>query len=283
MLAFYSVFPEKYRFSRGVILFGGITALAFMIAFRWVLLKWKVVEHDDEVNRHQQTLIVGTPAEFAAVQKLMHRIGLHKRIMGRVAPGGDKEGAIFQLSQLPDVLDNIRVREVIFCEGYLSFASIINLLQQLPHGINVRFHSHGTQSIVGSDSKDSSGEAVAIDSFELNQPYQRRVKRLVDLALAFSILITFPIHLVLCGGRIIYNATLVLLGKKTWVSYSNHTALLPQLRPGVLATDGHAVNHTSPLKNESLLKIDEWYARNYHWLQDVKLVAKHYKRLGNTG
>ena len=102
---------------------------------------------------------------------------------------------------------------------------------------------------------------------------------MVDLAVSLAILITFPIHFILNGLSIIRNALLVISGKKTWIGYSQSTNGLPRLRKGVLATNGFPVNDSSPLKKESLAKIDEWYARNYHWLQDVKMVARHYKKL----
>lgn len=281
MLATYSLLPESYRFSRGIILFGSMTATVLIVLFRWLLLQWKVVEDSDELNKHQQTLIVGTHKEYKEVERLLQRSGLEKRIMGRVAANGNKEDSISALDQLNTLLESIRLREIIFCEGYLSFKDIIQKIQQLPPHINVRFHAANSLSIVGSDSKDTSGESVTIDgNFELSQPFQLRRKRIVDLALALSILLTFPVHLVAGGKRIIYNALMVLTGKKTWIGYSHSTDKLPHLRKGVLATNGFPVNASSPLKKESLLKIDEWYARNYHWLQDVKLVVKHYDKLG---
>ncbi len=284
MLATYSLLPEKYRFSRGVILISGITATALMLLLRRLLLHWQVVEDFDETTKLQQTLVVGTQDEYLEVKQLLSRSGLENRLMGRVAANGNKEGAIATLAELPALLESLRLREIIFCEGYLSFKKIIEIIQQLPPRINARFHSKDSQSIVGSDSKDTSGEFVAVyGNFELGQPYQRRRKRMVDLAVALSIIITFPIHLVLCGGKIIYNALLVLTGKKTWVGYSQSTTILPPLRKGVLSTNGFPASDSPPLKKESLVKIDEWYARNYHWLQDVKLVAKHYKKLGQTG
>ncbi len=281
LLACYSLLPEKYRFSRGIVLFGGLTATILMVLFRWLLIQWKVIEDTDEATKHQQTLVVGTQAEYANVQRLLTRIGFQDRIMGRIAANGNKEDAIAAVGQLPTLLESLTLREIIFCEGYLSFKAIIDLIQQLPTHINSRFHAQYSQSIVGSDSKDASGEFVAVDSsFELGLPYQRRRKRMVDLAVSLAILITFPFHLLLNGLSIIRNAILVISGKKTWIGYSQSTNTLPHLRKGVLATNGLPLNDSSPLKKESLEKIDEWYARNYHWLQDVKMVARHYKKLG---
>lgn len=53
--------------------------------------------------------------------------------------------------------------EIIFCIGDLSFASVLNIIQQLIDQFPYRFHSAGSNSIIGSDSKEYAGEAIAID------------------------------------------------------------------------------------------------------------------------
>ncbi len=68
---------------------------------------------------------------------------------------------------------------MIFCEGTLSFKNIIDALQQVPENIKIKIHAAGSHSIVGSDSKDSSGEAVSKENgIKLADPYNRRLKRL---------------------------------------------------------------------------------------------------------
>jgi len=280
MLAVYSLLPERFRFSRGVILFGGFTALLFITVFRWLLLKWGVVSNSDETKKQQQTIIVATSAEFKEVKELMARSGLKDRIMGRVAANGVKEDALGTIDQLKMLAESMRIREVIFCKGYLSYAAIINTIQQLPQNISVRFHAYGSGSIVGSDSKDTAGEFVSADgNFQITQPYQKRMKRLLDIGISLFILFTFPVHLLLIGYKVLHNSLLVLTGKRTWVGYTNSYNRLPALATGVLSTTGFPVNNNQSTR-ESINLFDHWYAKNYDWRQDLKIVIKNYRQLG---
>jgi hypothetical protein len=281
MLAVYSLLPEQFRFSRGVILFGGLTALVFITVFRWLLLKWRLVDYTDETKKQQQTIIVATQEEFKEVKELMRKSGLKERIMGRVAPNKVKEDALGTIEDLKTLLDSITIREIIFCKGYLSYATIINTVQQLPKDVFVRFHAFGSHSIVGSDSKDSSGEFVSVDgNFKLTHPYQKRMKRLLDIFISLFILATFPVHIVFAGVKSISNAATVLAGKKTWVSYSQPKNWLPSLPHGILTTTGFPVKFSHPANRETANLIDHWYAKNYDWTQDLKIIIKSYRRLG---
>jgi O-antigen biosynthesis protein len=282
MLAVYSLLPENFRFSRGVILFGGVTALAAITLFRALLQKWKMVDDEDEQKRHQQTLIVASIDEYNEIQTLLKLAGLQERVMGRVATDNQEAGALASLSELYPLLQTIDIRDIIFSKGQLTYKQIIEHVQQLPAGICVRFHAYGSSSIVGSDSKDTSGEFVSIEGrFHLAHPYQKRMKRIIDVSLAVFILLTFPIHFFVCGPRSISNALFVLLHKRTWVGYNCVDTLLPYLPAGVLTTTGGTTIAKSDMNAGHLHQLDEWYARYYNWPHDVKIILKHYHKLGS--
>ena len=277
MLAVYSLLPEKYRFSRGVILFGGVTASILITIFRWLLLKANVVEVEDETTRQQKTLVIGTPDEYRKVLDVLNKAQLNERVLGRVAANGNKEDAIGTIDQLKTLIETLSIKEVIFCEGYLSYASIIDLLQKLPPGVSAKFHGQKSTSIIGSDSKENSGESISVEgNYNLSTPYNKRMKRIIDAFFALSILATFPLQILLVGPKIINHALLVLMAKRTWIGYSLNHNTLPNLRHGVLTTGGHNRNTNASLTHESLEKIDYWYAKEYKWMDDVKLILKHW-------
>jgi lipopolysaccharide/colanic/teichoic acid biosynthesis glycosyltransferase len=61
-----------------------------------------------------------------------------------------------------------------------------------------------SHSIIGSDSKATTGEVVTADGyFQLAQPYQKRMKRIVDIAFALFFLISFPYQLIRL--KMVYN------------------------------------------------------------------------------
>jgi hypothetical protein len=263
-------------------LLGGFSALFLITTLRWILLKWQFVEDDDETRKHQRTLIVGEEKEYNQAQHLLREAGLQHRILGRVSVNENTNDSIGSVDQLDTLVESIGVRELIFCQGYLSYKTIIDLIQQLPSDISTRFFSTNSNSIVGSDSKDTSGQSVSEEvTYNLSAPYQRRMKKIVDLFFAILILLTFPIHLILLGVASIKNAVKVLTGRRTWVGYAATNAKLPHIAPGVLSTSGKSFNTGSTSDQSSLKKIDFWYAKNYDWTRDLKIIIKHYRHLGN--
>ena len=155
-------------------------------------------------------------------------------------------------------------------------------MQQLPPRVTAKIHSNGSGSIVGSDSKDSSGEAVSKENgYKLADPYNRRLKRLIDVCIALFSILSFPIHLLLVKNPIGFfaNCFAVLLAKKTWIGYATEVKHLPALRKPVIACNGVPASATQQLPGESLQMMDYWYARDYEPGADLKLLWKVYRRL----
>ncbi len=277
MLAMYSLLAERYRFSRGVILLGGIVAALFITVFRWILVKTGMVE---VYNKYPKTVVVGTTAEYKKAMELLFKVSRDEKVIGRISVNEDVDHAIGPLSQLNNLISALSIKEVLFCKGQLTYKAIIHQVQLLPKGISARFHGQKSISIIGSDSKTTSGESLSEDSnFAIAQPYHKRMKKVVDILTSLIILITFPVQIVF-GPNILKNAVLVLIGKRTWVSYSSLNRL-PYLPKGVLNTVGLNRDELLAYNKESLSKIDYWYAKEYKWLLDVRLITRHWKQLAN--
>ena len=76
------------------------------------------------------------------------------------------------------------------------------------------------------------------------------------------------------------NCFSVISGHKTWIGYMYPSSSLPKIRKGVIGSNGQTISTQQNLSRESLKVIDEWYARDYEPLQDVRLIFKNYKYLG---
>jgi GT2 family glycosyltransferase len=284
LLAGYALLPEQYRFSRAIILFGALLAFLLISIQRWILIRSGVLNTSLGHSDHAGTLIVGSKNEYDEARQLMAEGGLQERVLGRIAVHPDHEPAIGVSSNLKELSRSIPFREIIFCEGTLSYSAIIKLMEELPRSTSIKFHSHGSRSIVGSDSKDSSGEAVSQENgFKLSDPYNRRLKRLQDIIMAGISMITFPIHLVGVKhpGRFLKNCLKVLAGQRTWVGYATTGKNLPPLRAGIMDCNGRPVSEGNQLPAESLHLLDYWYAKDYEPLNDVKLFFRMYRYLGN--
>ena len=283
LLAFYSLLPETYRFSRGVILGGGIASGLMVTLMRWLFIKLHLIK-DDEANRFKQAVVVGSQAEYVQVLQLMQKADIEERLLGRVGVKDGEENTVGSIHQLKELATKASVNEIIFCEGVLSFIEIIeqvNLLQK--QQISFRFHSKKSHSIVGSDSKTSTGEILTAEGhFALSNPYQQRMKRMLDVWIATILLVTFPIQFLFIdkAGTAIKNAWFIIIGKRTWVGYSSFQNTLPLLAAGVLIPSGYPNNGSFPINSPVLKKTDILYAREYDWMQDLKIIFSNYRNLG---
>lgn len=283
LLAAYALLPEQYRFSRGIILFGALLAFILISILRWILIKSHVLGSNKEKEQHANTLIIGSQKEYEEVVRLMKDAGLQEKILGRVAIEENDRNSIGYWKRMQEISSSVPFHEVVFCEGSVSFGNIIQTFQQLPGNNRIKFHASGSGSIVGSHSKDSSGEAVSKENgFKLADPYNRRLKRLIDIAVSLLGLISFPIHMV--GVKrpfsFLANCFAVLFAQKTWVGYITTEKNLPAIRKAVLACNGIPVKERQQLPPESLKILDEWYARDYEPSSDLRLLRSSYRRLG---
>ncbi|MEO7394108.1 MAG: glycosyltransferase [Chitinophagaceae bacterium] len=283
LLAAYSLLPEQYRFSRGIVLFGSILSFILINLLRWILIKLNVLNSNKEKEEHLTTVVAASKSEYEQTLSLLKEAGLYQRILGRIAVTENDNMAIGNWKQTQKLSLFVPFKEIIFCEGVLSFKDIIAVIQDQPAGVITKIYAGGSSSIVGSDSKDSSGESVSKENgFKLSDPYNRRLKRLIDFSLALFFILTFPVHLFFVKKpfQFFYNCFLVLLAKRTWVGYVAAEKNLPDLYEAVIACNGVPVSVSQQLPKESLQMIDYWYARDYEPAGDIKLLWKCYRQLG---
>ncbi|MGB3006690.1 MAG: hypothetical protein WBC06_09285, partial [Chitinophagaceae bacterium] len=284
LLAGYALLPEQYRFSRAIVLFGALLAFMLISILRWLLIRTNVISNNKDKEEVHHTVIAGTQEEYERAVQILNDASFNQRILGRVAVESNDFSAIGHYKNLSALSAALPLREVIYCNGSLLFADIIKGISELPPGINAKIHAAGSHSIVGSDSKDTSGESVSKENgFKLAEPRYRRLKRLIDVAVALFALISFPIQLLIVKKPFSFlkNCVLILLGYKTWIGYATAEKNIPPLRPAVMACNGVAASTGQQLPAESLQMLDYWYARDYEPLAELKLIGRIYRRLGD--
>ena len=283
LLAAYSLLPEQYRFSRAIVLFGAVLAFVLISTLRYVLIRAGVISSEKQKEEHTTFVVAGSVTEYKEVMQLLEEAGFRQQVLGRVGVEINDPTAIGHISQLTVLANSLPFREVIFCQGTLSFTSIIEAIRSLPRGITVRIHAADSHSVVGSESKDSSGEAVSKENgYALADPYYRRLKRGVDVLMAILTLLGFPLLLFMVRKPVglLLNILRVLLARKTWIGYAGSAEGLPVIRKGVLGCNGIPPRQSVQLSAESLYRADYWYAHEYTPLADIKLILRSYRNLG---
>ncbi len=283
ILSGYGLLPESLRFSRGILLFGIILAFVVMNLLRQLFIQLRLLDTDDEEEEKRQTIVVSNESDFVAINKLMMNVGMQERVLGRVGPVAKEEPAniLGNIEQLPKLIQKYRIREVIFCENGLRLKEIIILINKLPAATRNKFHASGSRSIVGSDSKNVSGDYVAAaKKYNIAKPINQRNKRLLDIALAVFFVAGFPFHIFLQKkpGGFFKNVFYVLSGKRSWVGYATTNSPLPEIRPGVIGSTAFP-SQLNELPEESLAKSDEWYASEYSVMVDLQKIKSGYRYL----
>lgn len=281
LLSVYALLPESFRFSRGILVFGSLLAFVLMTMIRGWLVKWKVIERDDESDEHRQTFIVGTEKEFREVKRIMQNAGMGERVIGRIEITGGATNAIGKVEDIGRLLKTYSIKEVIFCEGELSFKKIIGMMN-IPKYVRIKFYACNASGIIGSDSKKSSGDFISSDKKnKLSLPISKRNKNFMDVLISILFLITFPVHFLLQKkpGKFFKNVFDIFFLKKTWVGYAFPENELPTIKRGVVTTTGLPAT-LNILPPESLIASDIWYATDYDVWEDVKIIRRSYKFLG---
>lgn len=283
-LAVYSLLPEHLRFSRGIILFGGLLGFIYIGLFRYVLTNLGVINSSLREEEHNKTVVVGDVNAYNQLLDIVKRTQLPERILGRINPPGFDEPALANWSEVTSLRESIPYHEIIYCGNSISYANIIEHMQQLHKSVKIKIHAAGSQSLVGSHSKNISGEAITQEqSFNLSKPNTLRLKRLTDICIAILLIISFPIHMFFVKKPLglLYNCFAVLLGNKTWIGYAATGSGLPVLRNGVVASNGVPVKKQKAISFDSLYLLDFWYARDFVALNDLQILRNAYKNLGD--
>jgi GT2 family glycosyltransferase len=277
-LALYGLLNEQIRFSRGITVLGALSGTLLMLFSRKVLQYLKVNHIDDE-ELAKQVIIVGTNDEEKEIRMLLDRAFVEKDIIGTVSPFEQKEN--FQLgifSQLKPLSQLYKATEIIFAQQHLSFKQIIDCLQDCGKMLEYKIHSIGTDSIIGSNDKNTAGDLYTTEVvYKILSATSKRNKRMVDIlgALIFIILSPICIWFVQNKGAYFLNMFLTLEGDRTFVGYDDEQ--FPPLKPHLMNVYPNIEGFDIPADNKEHLN---WlYAKNYHAWTDVKIIWEKWKTI----
>jgi GT2 family glycosyltransferase len=280
LLSGYGLLPETIRFSRGILVFGILMAYVLMTIMRWVFIKLQILSLSNK-EEDLQTIVVSAENDYANILNLMKSAGMPERILGRVNSNtAASEKAIGNIEKLNQLINTYTIKEIIFCEDGLSFKEIIETVQHLPQRIRNKFHASGSSSIVGSNSKNMSGQYVSFSKdYAIAYPVNKRNKNLIDAVVAILFLVSFPIHFLLQKKPFHFfkNVFTVLFMQKTWVGYASINNL-PAIKKGILTSTALPAS-LNDLPEESKLVSDDWYATSYKVSTDIKKIIRGYKYL----
>lgn len=288
LAAVYGFLDLEYRPSRVLILLGAAWAIFSTVLLRFFL---HFVQFGSlAIGRSQQSnlVIIGDKIESERVQRLLMQAQITKNLIGTVSPDASANDADYlsPIRQLDEVVHIYKINELIFCSKNISSQDIMYWMTQLGPLLDYKIVPEDSLSIIGSSSKNTAGELYTIDvRFGIAERRNRRNKRLIDVGLALFLLISFPLQALIISnpGGLWQNIWQVLLGLKTWVGYAiidSQKEKLPALPVAVLTP--LTVLNIDHLSERTIQRINLFYAKDYRINQDLDIIWKAYRKLGQV-
>jgi GT2 family glycosyltransferase len=281
----YAFFPISLRSSRMLILLSMIWAFIITYFTRSIISLLRNNTISWSKTRQRNIIIAGHKTESSRVLGLLYQAHLSFNYIGTINPGNtsDLSQQLGQLCDLESIVNAYKATEIIFCEKDIRFEQIIYWMTRLGAELNYKIVPSESKYIIGSNSKNATGELYAIDiSFNIINSIKRRNKRIIDIGFSFLILILSPFLLFFVKHKygLFFNIIKVFVGKRTWVGYSLSASNnnLPPLQPAILtAIDPLKIK---PTQTETIHRINLFYAKDYEGSTDIDIILKAWRELG---
>lgn len=287
ILVFYALLNAELRFSRAMIVFGTTWGILASLSLRMIFSKigWIKLVYNSVQNK--RIVIVSDEDEFNRVSGIMQNSGIQTSFIGWVkpeTPDCDETNCLGEVRKLHEIVKIHRIDEVILCSKNNTAEEIISIMTTLQNE-NLQFRIVPAESsfIIGSNSINSPGDLYMIELNTILKPYNRRYKRFFDLAGSLLLLLFSPVLLWFMQKpfRFILNIVRVLTAQKSWIGFCNEdkSTSLPKIKAGILHP---AIFFTKEeLNKENIHRANILYARDYRWTNDLHILLKGFRKLGN--
>ncbi|NCC72231.1 MAG: glycosyltransferase [Sphingobacteriia bacterium] len=288
ILVFYSLLDETLRYSRALILLGAFWGYLSMMSVRYFLNLLGFKDFRIGENESRRYLVVGKTIESNRVASLLTTIETQPGFIGLVSFDESVTNGNFigTFDQIREIVEIYQISEIIFCAKDIPSRHIIDKMSELKHlQVDYKIAPPESLSLIGSNTINTAGDLFTLELNSIGKISNRRNKRFLDVMSAFLMLLSLPVTIFVVKNPFIFlrNIFQVLLAKKTWVGYcltKNHqNEILPDLRPGVL--NPATVLHFRELNDLTLDRLNLLYARDYKTKNDINIILRGFRSLGN--
>lgn len=290
ILVFYALLPLDFRFSRAIIILTGLWGLLSMTGLRLALHFLGFRNYRLGHSENLRFAIVGNEDEAGRVAGLLRNSLRNPAFIGLVYAGKPvekAEGYIGSFANIAEIISIYKIDEIIFCARDIPANRIIDTMAQLSNlEVEFRIAPPESLSIIGSNSISTTGDIYIVDINSITKVNNLRNKRLFDFASALFLLPLFPVLMWVMKNPLNFpvNIVKVLFGSRSWVGYNRlelGSTNLPAIRKGILhPTD---ILKISDLDQETILRLNMLYARDYRLSNDINIFIRSFRNLGRKG
>ncbi len=288
ILVVYSLLNEHYRFSRALIILGASWGTLVMLGVRYLLHMMNISGFRLNSEKNKRFVIIGEKEEAERVADLLQKTGMNPSFTGLVSYHSHRHnlnGFIGHLGQIKEIITIHKINEVIFCAKDVPAQVIIDKMSELKNEqVDYKIAPPESLSIIGSNSINTSGDLYVIDINAITKKTNRRNKRLLDVLVALSLLVLYPVvaFVVRNPFGLLRNIFSVLFNRKSWVGFTQTPVIdphrLPEIKPGVLNPLDAFKNKNLP--EETTTRLDLLYARDYKLANDLNIILKGIRHAG---
>lgn len=283
-LVIYGLLPKDWQFSRSLVLFGMLWALAGLLIIRGALNLLKVNGYQFGKRFRKRFLVVGNEQECERVENILSQTNIKTEFVKRLFPSENemREGFEGNLSQLNEIIHVFKIDEVIFCAQNNSAHDIMRYMSEVTsRNIDFKIAQPDSLFLIGSNSVNTSGELYMLELNSIDSKQNRRFKRLVDISMSLLILVLSPLLFFVQKYKRSFfkNLFMVLAGKKTLVGYYPGTVnqQLPKIRPGILRP---YIDNSVKHNEHTMERLNLIHARDYSLITELKIISRNIKLLG---
>lgn len=158
-----NLFVEKHYSHKKTIVFFmkkavGLSKIMAAVKMKIASISSKASSSDIHLN----TAIVAGQQKFTECLHLIKYATPPVLIAGRIGIDlNDKDAAIGNINVIESCIKKNEIGQLLFCEGEITYKMIINLTEKISGKTNFLFHAKGSNSIVGSNDKNTKGVFIA--------------------------------------------------------------------------------------------------------------------------
>ena len=286
MISAISNFIDAYRFSKALILLGGVWTIFTVVLIRFVIHFIKYKNINLEKGKKKRIVLIGSGKESNRVINLLNEINYDAEILGYLSTNSTEEKSAMHLGNIDQIKEIIQIYnadEVIFCSKDTPANHMIEWMTKIDSKIvEFKMVPDETNYIIGSNSKDKPGDFYTLN-IELNiiQKNNIRNKRVFDILASFVFILLYPAIMWFAKnpGKFLKNIFRVLSGEYSWVGFTNQEQInLPKIRKGIISPVSYIKNKN--LDPATIHRLNMLYAKDYNLYTDIELIFRSLKYLG---
>ena len=233
-LIVYAVLPEGLRFSRFIIAGSGLVAL---VSLTLTYTIQQLLSPDKSRQNNKHFIVIGSEQSSIEINNLITESDASYQFMGFVSPL-ESINAIGELSDINNILDQLNVDQIIFSTRDIKFEKILETISSNGNNYKYQLASNDHVSILSSHSAKRQGNIITIDlAFLINNPVNKRLKRIFDFIMGITLLFLSPLLIFLSPlFRSKWDKLFrVIFGGHTMIGYILKDEILPMTKPSMFA------------------------------------------------